>query len=219
MDFQTWIIFFMSYLVITLSPGPNVLLVLKNVLNQGYKSGLISISANLSCQLVIVVLVALGVGALLETLPILFLLLKIIGGGYLIYLGLCHFVKIKQKGVPDNRNELKEKVTTSKWNLFKQGFLVSSSNPKTVLFLSAFLPQFLNHDQAIGPQFSLMFASIAICVLLIHMAYAFIAVRVQKSLTRSTLSQQAILKLKVWLSKVTGGAFILLGGGVIFSQK
>lgn len=219
MDFQTWVIFFMSYLVITLSPGPNVLLVLKNVLKQGYQSGLISIGANLFCQLVIVVLVALGVGALLETLPLLFLFLKVFGGGYLIYLGFSHFKKKNLQVGNGNQDKILEEGKASKINLFRQGCLVSISNPKTVLFLSAFLPQFLNHNNAIAPQFTLMFVSIATCVLSVHLFYAFIALRVQKSVKRSTASQEVITKLKSWLDRVTGSAFILLGGGVIFSQK
>lgn len=88
MTFHLWTLFFLAYLVTTLSPGPNVLLVLKNSIQFGWKSAFITIFGNLTCQFLIVCLVALGVGALLQTLPVWFVVMKILGGSYLIYLGI-----------------------------------------------------------------------------------------------------------------------------------
>ncbi|MFM5587975.1 LysE family translocator [Aeromonas rivipollensis] len=87
MSLDTWMLFLLAYLLATLTPGPNVLLVVKNGLQLGWRPALLTIGANLFCQAIFICLVAMGVGALLQTLPPLFLALKLAGGGYLIYLG------------------------------------------------------------------------------------------------------------------------------------
>lgn len=219
MDINTWLIFFSSYLLITLAPGPNVLLVLKNMLNAGYQAGLITILANLMCQGLIIILVALGAGALLTTVPLLFLLLKIMGGGYLIYLGLTSLLKKKPipKQILNEESEVKQQVSFI--SLFREACLVSMSNPKTVLFLSAFLPQFLSQEVALVPQFVIMFISIATCVASIHLLYGYLALNVKRYMLQGAISQLSIEKLKRGLERVTGSLFVLLGGGILFSQK
>ncbi|WP_419787057.1 LysE family translocator [Pseudodesulfovibrio sp.] len=88
MKLEMWAMFFLAYLVTTLSPGPNVLLVLKNSVRHGWKSAFITVLGNLSCQLLIVWLVAVGVGHLIQELPFWFVVMKTVGGAYLIYLGI-----------------------------------------------------------------------------------------------------------------------------------
>lgn len=87
MNPNTWMLFALAYLLATLTPGPNVLLVVKNGLQHGWRAALVSILGNLGCQAILIGLVAMGVGALLQTLPPLFVALKLAGGGYLVYLG------------------------------------------------------------------------------------------------------------------------------------
>ncbi|WP_045595208.1 LysE family transporter, partial [Vibrio vulnificus] len=70
MSLETWVMFFLAYLIVTLSPGPNVLLVVKNSVQYGAWSVLATVFGNLICQLIIVGLVAVGVGEVLARLPI-----------------------------------------------------------------------------------------------------------------------------------------------------
>lgn len=219
MDINTWLVFFSSYLVITLSPGPNVVLVLKNALQYGYRTAFISIFANLSCQLLIVCSVGLGIGALIEQIPLMFLILKVLGGGYLIYLGLSTILKKKALIPKTEQGTLSESLLLSYTALFKEGCFVSISNPKTVLFLSAFLPQFLNHNEAVVPQFAIMFFTIALCVFTVHLTYAFFAVSVKNKLAKRSGIKASFQHLKKWLDRVTAGVFILMGGSIILSQK
>jgi len=219
MDINTWIIFATSYLVITLSPGPNVILVIQNVLKHGYRAGLTSIFANLCCQLAIVCLVGLGAGAMIAKFPFLFLMIKILGGGYLIFLGLSSLLKKKSKSSEVDESLKEADCSVTFYTLFKGACLVSMSNPKTVLFLSAFLPQFLNHNDPVISQFAIMFLSMALCVLSVHLIYSYLAVSVKHKITERSSKQPSLKNLKKWLNRATGGAFILLGGGIIFSQK
>jgi len=79
MNPNTWMLFALAYLLATLTPGPNVLLVVKNGLQHGWRAALVSILGNLGCQAILIGLVAMGVGALLQTLPPLFVALKLAG--------------------------------------------------------------------------------------------------------------------------------------------
>ena len=87
MSVHTWLLFAFAYLLTTLTPGPNVLLVVRNTVRHGARGTVVSILGNLLVQLVVVTLVALGVGALLAAMPPLFVALKLAGAAYLIYLG------------------------------------------------------------------------------------------------------------------------------------
>ncbi len=100
--------------------------------------------------------------------------------------------------------------SASRKELFLQAFVISASNPKSILFLTAVFPQFLNVEAAIVPQFAIMFATIIGLVSFIHGVYAFAAV----SLRERPLGQ----RVRRWLARVTGATFIGLGAGVAFAK-
>lgn len=208
MNLETWLLFFIAYLVITLSPGPNVLLVVKNAVRYGYKVASITILMNLICQLIIITLVAFGAGAILVKSPMLFLSLKVIGGAYLIYLGVKGLLT-KVESTIVNDEQLTQPFSYA--NVCKEAFLVSASNPKTVIFLSAFLPQFISSDIAISLQFTTMFLTICAIVMMVHLAYSYVAKNVDKKWSG--------LKSKPIFSKITNSAFIAFGCSVLFSSR
>lgn len=208
MNLETWLLFFFAYLIVTLSPGPNVLLVVKNAVKYGYRAAGITILMNLFCQLLIIILVALGAGVILAKSPILFFVLKIIGGAYLIFLGIKGLLS-KVESSHSARELRVEKVSYIK--VAKQAFFVSSSNPKTVIFLSAFLPQFLSADSSIGVQFTIMFLTISSIVTVIHLLYSYIATNIN--------NKWSGLKTTPLFSRITNSAFILFGCGVLLSHR
>ncbi|MBF9002956.1 LysE family translocator [Vibrio nitrifigilis] len=210
MSFEIWIMFATAYLLVTLSPGPNVILVLKNSIQNGWKSALITILGNLSCQLIIVCLVGIGVGGILAQLPAWFFVMKCVGGLYLIYLGIKSL-----RSIHSSKIELPEAnqkcVRHSLPQLFIQAFLVSASNPKTLIFLSAFLPQFLDISHPHIEQFSVMYLTICVIVTSVHLSYALIISRVGHRLQTKGFDRK--------LSKITGGLFITMGSGVLLSSR
>ena len=209
MNIETWSLFFVAYLVITLAPGPNVLFVVKNALRHGYREALFSIFGNLSCQLLIVVLVAAGAGELLAQSPAVFFALKIVGGCYLIYLGVSGLLA-KKKTVA--KSVIEQGVTKpSGFAIYKKGFLVSASNPKTVIFLSAFLPQFIVAGESVALQFSVMFMSICFTVTTIHLLYSYLSKNIKNRLGQS--------RIKEHFSKVYNSAFIAFGGALLFGNR
>ncbi len=208
MNFEAWLLFVVAYLAVTLSPGPNVLLVIKNAVKYGYKVASLTILMNLICQLLIITLVAFGAGALLVKSPMLFFALKIIGGAYLIYLGITGLLT-KNKVADINKEQPIKQLSYKK--ISKEAFLVSASNPKTVIFLSAFLPQFISPEASITLQFSIMFLTISLIVTTVHLAYSYIAKNIN--------NKWSGLKAKPIFSKITNSAFIAFGCGVLSTSR
>ena len=181
MALHLWFTFFLAYLATTLTPGPNVLLVVRNALRHGPTAMGATLVGNLSAQLLVVTGVALGVGALLVAMPSAFLAVKILGAGYLIYLGMRHLFsrKVAVKAT--------EAATTgspvAKWRIAGEAFLVSISNPKSMIFLCAFLPQFMQADRSVPLQFIIMYLTIAAVVISVHLLYCYTAFRFSKHLS------------------------------------
>src|SRR5258708_20437966 len=99
---HTWFLFAIAYLVTTISPGPNVLLVIRNTVRFGSRGTAATIAGNLLAQLIVVVLVALGVGAVRAAMPPLFLAMKVAGAVYLMYLGVKQLRRPTPPAAPGN---------------------------------------------------------------------------------------------------------------------
>ncbi|MFB4368621.1 MULTISPECIES: LysE family translocator [unclassified Pseudomonas] len=202
MALHLWFTFFLAYLATTLTPGPNVLLVVRNALRHGPRAMGATLLGNLTAQLLVTTGVALGVGALLIAMPTAFLALKIIGAGYLIYLGLRQLFA-RQAAVATSVTEPSAAVVVAGWRIAGEAFLVSASNPKTTIFLCAFLPQFLQPERSVALQFTVMYLTIAAIVMVVHSVYCFAAFRFSKR-----------LKAMRWVAtfkRLTGALFIGLG--------
>ncbi|RQR33732.1 MULTISPECIES: LysE family translocator [unclassified Burkholderia] len=170
MSIQTWLLFAAAYLATTLSPGPNVLLVIRNTVRYGSRGTAATIAGNLVAQGAVVMLVAFGVGAVLAEMPPLFIAMKVVGAAYLIYLGIRQLRGGRNPRSPDGKAAI---VEPDRRKLFREALFVSGSNPKTMIFLSAFMPQFIAHDRPLAMQFVAMYATIACTVVIVHSVYSF----------------------------------------------
>mmetsp|Transcript_18343 Transcript_18343/g.29483 ORF Transcript_18343/g.29483 Transcript_18343/m.29483 type:complete len:215 (+) Transcript_18343:3836-4480(+) len=193
MEFSLWLVFALAYLGITFSPGPNVLIVLTHAAKYGYRSIFVTMAGNLSCQLIIIAAVGTGIGALLTAESAAYQWMKIAGALYLTYLGARIIYDVFIRG---KLSKLKAPVQTDQMHVstpihkrYLEAFAVSASNPKTVIFLSAFLPQFVSPERAILPQFVIMYLSIAAIVISVHSVYAFLLIRAKDRFSGSLSSR------------------------------
>ncbi|MEX3628563.1 MAG: LysE family translocator [Burkholderia sp.] len=173
MSVHTWLLFAFAYLLTTLTPGPNVLLVVRNTVCYGARGTVVLILGNLLVQLVVVTLVALGVGALLAAMPPLFVALKLVGAAYLILIGIHQWREggwpaVEAGAAPGEAAA----VPVSHLRLFRESILVAGSNPKTMIFLTGFMPQFIDHQRSLPLQFAQMYLTIALLVLVVHTVYS-----------------------------------------------
>lgn len=124
--------------LLTLLPGPDILFVITQSIIQGKKAGVIFALGLCTGLIFHVAAVALGVSLLLRDSPTAFMVLKVAGTAYLLYLGIKSFI---------HRNDPPVKVEQQKneiGKLYRKGILMNLLNPKVILFFLAFLPQFVD---------------------------------------------------------------------------
>ena len=132
--------FLLASILLTLAPGPDILLVLSESLTKGSKSALM-LAAGLVCGLPFHTLVlVLGWGQFIGFYPNLIVVIKICGALYFLYLAIQTFNSLK---IEVHKTELIEKET---FTIFKKGLLMNLLNPKVSLFFWLFFPSFLFHD-------------------------------------------------------------------------
>lgn len=131
-------LFIAASLALLLVPGPAVLYITARSANQGRLAGIVSVLAIETANFLQAVAATLGLSAILLSSALAFDLVKYLGAGYLIYLG------IRKLLVPDEKTETGEIKSESLSRIYWQGFLINLLNPKTALFFFAFLPQFVN---------------------------------------------------------------------------
>lgn len=138
--------FLIAITLLTMTPGADTMIVIRNTLRGGAKDGLVSSLGICSGLFVHATLSAVGISAVLLYSATAFTVLKIAGALYLIWLGIGSFkslwnsTKVHQKAV--------EKKPFSFWISIREGFLSNVLNPKAVIFYMAFLPQFINHEHS-----------------------------------------------------------------------
>jgi threonine/homoserine/homoserine lactone efflux protein len=158
-DFSVLPYFLATIAVLVAIPGPNTIYVSTASASQGFKYGLASCLGIMIATFIHVSLAALGVTALLLASPVAFGIVKYLGALYLIYLGVKTF---RSKGA-DGDDALKSPSDGLKESI-KKGFLVNLLNPKTSLFIAAFLPQFVDATAGSVPLQILALGTILILV-------------------------------------------------------
>ena len=136
---ETLFAFLGAAVLVTLSPGPDNLLVLSLGIARGRRAGVaFGLGCGLGC-LSHTLLAALGVSALIAASPAAFTLLKLVGGGYLVYRGVQALRSSGRLDTPEAAS-----AQESELRLFARGLFANAINPKVVLFFLAFLPQFVD---------------------------------------------------------------------------
>ena len=132
--------FLVASVVLILIPGPSVLFVIGRTLALGRLGGLISVLGNALGMVPLVAAVALGVGALVAQSVVVFTVIKFAGALYLIYLGIQAIRHRADAAAGVNG----EAAPRSHWRQLGEGFVVGVTNPKTIAFFVAVLPQFVS---------------------------------------------------------------------------
>ncbi len=121
-------------IVLLLAPGPIVTLVISTAATRGVRAALVTVAGTSSGNALLLAAIALGLGWVLAHAAWLFQLLRWIGAAYLIWLGVRAWRSASRDSARPSGNQVH----------FWRGFLVALSNPKTLAFFTAFLPQFID---------------------------------------------------------------------------
>ncbi|MBW9094456.1 LysE family translocator [Microbacterium jejuense] len=201
------IAFTLAALVLIVIPGPSVLFTIGRALALGRIGGLLSVLGNALGLLPVIGLVALGVGGIVAQSIVLFTILKVAGALYLMYLGVQAIRHRHRTAAAASAAALPR----SAWRQLGEGFVVGITNPKTIAFFVAVLPQFVDLDSGSVPlqmiELGLVFFAIA---LVSDGAWALVAAAARSWFGRSP---QRIARL----SATGGGLMIGLGGILLFT--
>lgn len=162
MTLQTFWLYLGAVVLISATPGPNVLYVTTRSIRFGFGPAMLGMSGCLLALAVILTGSVAGVSAFMLAVPAAFEALKYAGAAYLIWLG----IQAWRAPVSDVEGadlaptaEPATRETASGWTHFRGGFLVGISNPKLLVFAAAFFPQFISTDSAWALQFLLLVAT------------------------------------------------------------
>ncbi|WP_324721324.1 LysE family translocator [Salinimicrobium sp. HB62] len=131
--------FLTASILLTLSPGPDIIYVLVQGMTNGKKHGIVTTLGLVSGIIIHTSLVAFGVSAVIKQSEALFLLIKILGAGYLFYLAWQVYRSDASIKIGAEISGSKKEMAS----LFKRGFLMNVLNPKVAIFFLAFFPGFL----------------------------------------------------------------------------
>jgi len=169
-ELHTFVIFAAASAAFLAVPGPSVIYIVSRSLAEGRKAGVVSALGIQGGGLVHVIAATIGVSALLASSATAFSFVKYAGAAYLIYLGIR---KLRDGGDEDARSIGGPVPRTQ---LFWQGVIVNSLNPKTALFFLAFLPQFVDPDRgAPTPQVLALGVLFLVLATLSDSSYALVA--------------------------------------------
>lgn len=145
MSFHLWLSFFAACWVISLFPGAGAITSMSNGLSHGFLRGLWNILGLQLALLLQILIVATGLGMLLNTFPVIFLAVKWLGVLYLVYLAYIQWkAPVNRIAIHKDQQQFSGSMATLK------GFLINISNPKAIVFFLAIFPQFIDPK---APQF------------------------------------------------------------------
>lgn len=162
MPLDNLLAFTLAALVLIVIPGPAVLFSVGRTLALGRRGGLLSVVGVSLALIPIVALVALGVGGIIAASAVLFTIIKVAGALYLVYLGIQAIRHRKDAAREVEQSTLPRSPRRQLW----QGFVVGLTNPKTIAFFVAVLPQFVDLQAGAVPlqmmELGLVFAVLAV---------------------------------------------------------
>lgn len=206
---DTLLAFIAVSVAVTLSPGPDNLMVLAQSIARGHRAGIgIALGCALGC-FTHTLWATLGVSALLLASPNAFMALKLAGAAYLAWLGVQ---ALRSNGTIDGAHTCAG--TPDAWHRHvARGFIANAINPKVALFFLAFLPQFTQPAiGAPGLQMLTLGAVFALQTVLVFGAIAFASASIGRALARAP-------KWGAWLDRLAGCVFIGLAAHLALSGE
>jgi len=198
MPFDLWLTFAAASIALLLIPGPTVLLVLSYALSKGRSVAVASAAGVALGDLIAMTASLLGLGALVLASATLFTALKWVGAAYLIYLG----IKLV-RSAPTSGLQLPATDSITASRVFGHTAAVTALHPKSIAFFIAFVPQFIQPNTPLVPQFAILITTFVTLAALNAFAYALAADRL-----RRVIAQPNII---TWITRAGGGALIAMG--------
>lgn len=172
MTFEWWLTYLITTIILSLSPGSGAINTMTTAINHGYRRTFSSIAGLQAGLTIHIVLVGVGLGTLFSRSVLAFEILKWAGAAYLIWLG------IQQWRAAGSINLKAQSNGQSGSKLFKRAVLVNLTNPKSIVFLAALFPQFINPEQPQVMQYLVLGVTTVVVDIIVMIGYATLATRI-----------------------------------------
>jgi threonine/homoserine/homoserine lactone efflux protein len=199
MDTTLYLSFLLVSAGLIIIPGPNVLVIVSTSIQYGKAQGLKTVAGTSVAMLIQLFIAAAGTSLFIQFITNGIHILKWIGVLYLVYLGLINF----KLAISADKRTLQVTSMAS----FSKGFLISLTNPKTIIFFTAFLPQFVSMPGDYTQQIVVLSATFLMLAIIFDSAYALLAHKVNVLLAgrnlrniQHRLSGSLYLMAALWLA-------------------
>ena len=203
MSIEILIAFVAACILLGLTPGPNMSLIIANTLRGGLASGFVTLAGTTTGLALLVAAAALGMSSVMVFMSEWFEVIRWLGALYLVFLGARQLWQFWQR----RRDPAQPLPMSSRSGAYVQGLLVSLSNPKVLLFLGAFLPQFV--DPAADPVRQLWVLAVLFVVVLAAVDVGY-TVAIAKARTTFNAAKLAVLDGAAGLLLLAGGVALAM---------
>jgi len=194
MSFEGWVVFALFWVLFVTTPGPNAVNCITNGMTIGFRKSLWGVAAILTQATLFLILSAAGITALIAASPTAFQVAKLVGAGFLIYLGIRGWLTAHRKVVvsePDGKS------------IYWRAFAIATINPKSVAGYLAAFSQFVQPDVPIWTQMWVIFPTALTITALSYIGYTALGA----GLGRAALGAV----FNVWLRRILATCFIIYG--------
>lgn len=222
MAFSLWVTLLLACLVISFTPGAGAINTMGNALAQGFRRSIWGILGQQAALIVHIAIVAIGVGVLVASNPVLFEIIRYAGAAYLAFLGLrLIFARppvasppatgqpaegtltegLPDEAAPDAADAAPQAVREGRWSMFRRGLWVNLLNPKAIVFFLAFLPQFIRPDEPLLAQYAVVAVTVVAVDIAVMWGFFAVAAHGFRRFTRTARGRRL-------LDRVFGSLFI-----------
>lgn len=201
MNIEILIAFLIGMIILAATPGPGVFASVARALSEGFKSSLFFIGGLVIGVIIFFLLAILGMSTISKVMGHFSYIIRIIGGGYLIYLGI-QMIKNKSLG------QLQQNIQGTKSKSFAGGFLVTMGNPKPILFYASIVPTIIDINQINPLEMGVIIAIIISVSFIVIGTYCYLAVLSKTFITNNQTHSK--LNIVSGMIMMTAGSFILL---------
>lgn len=194
--------FVATCVLLAVTPGPNMSLIIANTLAGGMRAGYTTLAGSGTGLSILALTAALGMSSIMALMAEWFDIVRWVGAVYLVFLGARQLWNFHKR----RSDATFAPPAVSARNAYVQGLVVSLSNPKVLLFLGAFLPQFINPAAPALPQLMLLAVLFVLTLIVVDACYTYVVGRARQALDHRKLAV---------LDGVAGG--LLVVGGIVLA--
>ena len=195
--------FTLAMLILAASPGPGVFATIARSLSCGFRPALAVVAGIILGDIIFLLFAIFGLAILAQTLGNFFIIIKILGGGYLIWQGIKIFFS------NTSLTDAETKETSSKSGNFLSGLFITLGNPKVILFYCGFLPTFVSLSELALADIFIIIAVISTVLAAVLGTYAWLASSARQFLKTPRQMQR--------LNRTAGG--IMVTAGVVIASR